>query len=55
MIPLALKDENSHAPNENFPVYSLIKGIKFMANIVEKFSNKKANDHTVETKNSPFT
>ena len=55
MIPLALKDENSHAPNENFPVNSLIKGIKFTANIIEKFPNKKANDHTVETKISTFT
>lgn len=36
LIPFALTDENSHAPNENFPVDSITKGIKTIANIIDK-------------------
>lgn len=34
LIPLALYDENAHAPNENIPIDSLIKGMKFTANLI---------------------
>lgn len=38
LIPFALTDNHAHAPNENFDVDSLVKGIKVTSNIIEKIS-----------------
>ncbi len=41
-VPLALADENAHAPNENFPVACMLRGMKMTANLLAKFAARDA-------------
>lgn len=41
LVPLALPDENAHAPNENLPVDSFLKGTKITANLIGKLGAPK--------------